>query len=759
MLKSSDRSLRERAAGVWGPSGDSSLKAFPSAIRRQLPTFITVVATFVVIGLVYLHFAVPRFTATASMVIDTRHVQLFQKQSVLNDETVDAGTVQTQIELIKSINVSSAVIKSEHLIDDPEFVGTGGRTPIDSLMSLFGFQDRSSKPTDVQLARAALAAFESRRTVGRVSQSYVMEVGFESADREKASRIANAIVDAYINDQLEGKYQATKRASLWLQDRLKELRAQASAAQKAVVDFKNTNNIVDTGGPGGRLMSDQQLSEVNSQLIMANATTAEAKAKYDRIQQIMKEPIPDESVTDALKSEVIIKLRQQYLDLAQKAAIWAERYGPNHLATVNLRTQMLELRHSITDEMQKIAQSYKSDYQIAQARETSIKNSLSAAVSTSQTSNQAQVQLRELDSSAQSYRSLYDNFLQRYMEVVQQQSFPITEARLIGPAPIPLTKSSPKTFLILLLTAFLGIGTGVAAALAREAGDRVFRLGEQVEAMLQVNCLAIIPRIKELVPSQSARAAKPIPTGASAKIQKSFYGYVVNAPFSPFAEGLRSVKMAMDISGVSRTRKVVAFTSTSPREGKSTVSANFAQMIAHGGARVVLVDADLRNPTLSRNFGPVKGGLINVLAGHSTLDESITLDPVSGISFLPAGLEIRTPHTNELLASTAMKDMIEDLRSRYDYVILDLPPLLPVVDARATTAYVDSYIYVIEWGQTKKEAVRHALASAPELYENILGVILNKADMAALVRYDHTRKSIYDNKYYAQYGYASDKAA
>ena len=512
-------------------------------------------------------------------------------------------------------------------------------------------------------------------------------------------------------------------------------------------------------------MSDQQLSEVNSQLILTQASTAEAKARYDRIQEIMKEPIPDASVTDALKSEVIIKLRQQYLDIAQKAAIWSARYGANHLATVNLRTQMLELQHAISDEMSKIAASYKSDYDIAKAREASIKASLASAVTTSQTSNQAQVQLRELESSAQSYRSLYDNFLQRYMEAVQQQSFPITEARLISPAERPLSKNSPKTALILLLTIFVGVVASFAVAMIREMSDRVFRSSEQVESELQVNCLAVLPKllggkVSERQPSVLMQPGQLMEvTAPKAKRTVSYYGYVLDAPFSQYAEGLRTVKVAMDLSGISRTRKVIGLTSTLPREGKSTIATNYAQLIAHSGARVVLVDADLRNPTLTRFFGHAKPGLVDVLGGQRKLSDVLISEPRSGMNFLPSGLETKTPHTNELLASEAMRTVIDSLRKQFDYVIIDLPPLLPVVDARATTAYVDSYIYVIEWGHIKIDAVRHALSSAPELYENLLGVIVNKADMSVLRRYERYRSNYYNNKYYAQYGYTDREVA
>ena len=191
--------------------------------------------------------------------------------------------------------------------------------------------------------------------------------------------------------------------------------------------------------------------------------------------------------------------------------------------------------------------------------------------------------------------------------------------------------------------------------------------------------------------------------------------------------------------------------STLPNEGKSTIAANYAQLIAHGGSRAILIDADLRNPTLSRQLAYDGPGLIDVLAGWKSLDEILLLDPRSGLRLLPAGPKSNMPHTNELLASDAMKKLITLLQETYDYIIVDLPPLIPVVDARASTNFIDAYIYAIEWGTTKVDLVRHGLSNAPEIYERLLGVILNKVDMAAIGRYERYRNNYYYEKYRSRY--------
>lgn len=726
-------------------SASQTLTSYLDIIRRQFPTIIAIVAACVILALLYLFTAAPLFTSTASMVIDTRKVQLFQQQSVLGDISIDSATVETQVEILKSENISLAVIRDLRLIDDPEFTGGGGGlfgTVIGAISGLFSDRRASS---EFELTRKALGQFEKNRTIKRLGLTYVMEIGYTSKDPAKAAKIANAIADAYIVDSLEAKYQATRRASIWLQDRIKELRTQASAAQKAVVDFKTANNIVDTGG---RLMNEQQLAEVNSQLIMAHASTAEAKARLDRMNDIVKQDIPDANVADALKNDTIVKLRAQYVDMASKESIWASKYGADHLAAVNLRKQMAEIRKNITDELKRIQESYKSDYDIAVTREESIKSSLANVVSESQLTNQAQVQLRELESNAQSYQAMYDNFLQRYMESVQQQSFPITEARVISAATTPLVKSYPKTLIILVASLFGGLFLSFGAAMARETTDKVFRTTGQVESVLGANCIAILPALGEAATLSGMMVRK------KSNPEPDLLRYVVENPLSRFAEAVRSLKVAVDLNSIVRENRVLAVTSTLPNEGKSTLSTNLAQLIAHSGARVILVDSDLRNPSLSRALVPdANVGLVDVVAQKAQLEDALIVDPETKLSILPAGSTSRLLHTNEILASKAMHALVTLLRSKYDYVVLDMPPMAPVVDVRVTSSFVDSFVFVVEWGKTKIDVVKHNLRGAPEIQDKLLGVVLNKADTKVLARYESYHGRYYYQKYYARYGY------
>ena len=371
------------------------------------------------------------------------------------DAPVDSSLIDSQVEILKSENVAQAVIKDLHLLDDPEFTGPPGGL----LGAIVGFIGRLTPGADAPrsqyaLTRQAVARFAKALTIKRLGLSYVMEIDFQSVDPQRAAKIANAIADAYVVDSLESKYQSSRRAATWLQDRLKELRAQASDAERAVVEYKANNNIVDTGG---RLLNEQQLAELNSALTSAQAVRAEAEARAQRVEAILQ-AVDDKgisaetaTVTDTLHNDVITRLRQQYLDLAERESDWEARYGPTHLAVVNLRNQMLEIRRSIADELKRIAETYRSDLDIARSHEESIKQDLASLVTQSNQTSQAQVTLHELDANSQSYRALTDNFLQLYMVSVQQQSFPVTKSRLITEASPPLNPSSPKLLMVMAI--------------------------------------------------------------------------------------------------------------------------------------------------------------------------------------------------------------------------------------------------------------------------------------------------------------------
>ena len=722
-------------------------------LRRQYSVILFTVLLTIAVAVIYLLIAPPKFTAHTGMILDVRRGQFFQQQSILADAPTDTAWVESQERLVKSENIAETVIKNLHLTELPEFVGSDVDV-FGKLLAFIGASPRSPR-SQFDLTRQALEVFQKSLEASRVGMSYVLDISFWSNDADRAAQIANSVADTYAVDQLDAKFEANQRASNWLQDRANSLRDEASAAENAVVAFKQEHGIV---AADGKLMNEQRIADLNAHLILARGQTADAQARLDRIEAIIRgdsSTTSDASITDALNNPIITKLRQQYLDLVNREAVWSARYGRNHLAVVNVRNQIYQIRDSISQELRRYAQTYKSDFEIAKQRQESLEKDLASAVSLSGQTNKARVRLHELESSAQSFQTLHDSFLQRYTESVQQQSFPITEARIISRATRPVERSGPRIGIILPLACIGGLGLGAALGFIREVVDRVFRTTEQLESTLNAPCVAMVPLVTHAPNTNGVERERANASDRPARIVRdgSARWIVAEQPLSRFAEAIRAIKLAADLS-ITDGHRVIGFTSSLPHEGKSTVAVALGQLTAQVGGKVIIVDCDLRNPSLSRSLAPkATRGIIEVLAGDHSLDDATWGDGPGGMVFLPASSKSRVFHTSEVLASQTTARLFDDLRERYDYVIVDLPPLAPLVDVRATPHLVDGYFLVIEWGRTKIDVAQHVLRSAPNVRENLLGTILNKVDMEYMGRYDVHRRKYYYNKHFARYGY------
>jgi polysaccharide biosynthesis transport protein len=738
-------------------------------LRRQYLVIVFTAALAMMASVIYLKVTPPTYTGQVKVLFGNPKAQFVQQQSMLADVPMDSAQLETQLQILKSKAIATAVINQLKLADDPDFKVSMPNGPLHSvfqaLRSWFGLPLQARPVNQDEAMDGLVAVFEDRLTAARLGYSTVIQIDYNASSPERAATIANAVANAYVTDQLNAKFDANRTATSWLQDRLKELGQQALTAERAVNAFKTQNNIV---AAGGKMMDEQQVAELNSRLVAARALTSDALTRLNRFETILSSNAAtpesigslDASGTDALSNPIINSLRQQYLEYARREAEWSTRLGKDHLAVVNLRTRMVGLRTSILDEVRRLAETSRSDYEVAKQRQQEIEKQLAVAVSQSRSTNSAELTMRELETSAKGYRSLYESFLQRYMGSVQQESFPMSDARVISPASPPQGKSKPKSGLILAMGLLGGIGLGAALGFLRDVVDRVFRTSAQIESTLHLPCLSLVPLLREtetkkLVPRSPIQADKEFGPRTLSR-NSGMYWAATSMPLSRFAESIRAIKLAIDLNPTKTSNKIVGITSALPNEGKSTVAASLAQLIAHAGKRVIIVDCDLRNPSLSANLAPnATTGIIDVLSGARSLEETIWRDPKTNLAVLPAAKRAPLFHTSEILSAEQTRKLFDGLRASYDYVIVDLPPLAPIVDVRATTPLVDCFILVVEWGRTKIDVVQHALHTAPNVYESLIGTVLNKTDMSAMKRYDSYRNDYYNNDHYTRYGHTT----
>src|SRR6267378_1846964 len=359
-------------------SGTLSMLQVRDFLGREWRLIALITGLSIVVGATYVAISPYKYTAQADMIIDTKRVTWTQTEMASENRTVEDASVESEIETTKSEKVAEAVIRRLHLTEDPEFVGAGSglRRRIFSLFKLGSGPEQ--EPSNDELMRRVVGSVKDNLRVTRLGRSYIEQIAYTSLDRDKAAKIANAFADAYIEDQLQAKFEATRRASAWLEQRIGELRQQASNAYKEVQDFKSENSIII--GVDGKLASEVELDQLGIALAKARADTSQARAKLDRISRVLEQRsdkensfnIPDPVVTDALSNPVITKLRQQFLDDQNKESEWSARYGADHTAARNLRAEMAALQRAIWDEISRIAESYKSELQIAKSQEESI---------------------------------------------------------------------------------------------------------------------------------------------------------------------------------------------------------------------------------------------------------------------------------------------------------------------------------------------------------------------------------------------------
>lgn len=561
------------------------IDAVLATVRRQWRVVLAAVAIAGTIGLAYAATAVPIYSASATLLIDRNNSQVVEQLSTIGGVVEDEASILSQVEVLQSETIGIAVVDSLNLTENQEF--RANRASL--LSSIFGTirslvnvsqwfsPAKETVIDDGTLKRALSDRLLDGLSVKRIGRTYALELTYNSTSPVLAAQIVNAVASAYLVDKLNSKYEATKRASDWLSDRIAELRQRALDTDLAVQKFRAEHGLIETGNNG--LLSDQQLAESNSALILAQSETARSRARVQRIEHILATDDVDAVVTDILESSVANDLRKKYLESSKIETEITRRLGSNHVQAVRLRNEMQEYRRLMFQEISRIAQSYKSDLEVSEAREKSLAESVAKATSVSNSASQTQVQLRELQREAETYKNMYQTFLQRYQEAMQQQSFPVTEARVISRAVPPNIPSKPNKPLLLALFMIMGAAAGGGIAMFREFRDRFFRTGEQVRDVLGLEFLGNTPLV------QNKPGTDVLPKGQegppTATRPSSVARYTVDHPLSSFAETLRSTRLAIDLGIPPKTgARVVGVVSALPSEGKSTISINLAQLLA-----------------------------------------------------------------------------------------------------------------------------------------------------------------------------------
>lgn len=739
------------------------LEALFAALRRRAWPIALLAALGLMLGIAYLLVTPPVYTAATHILIDEQLTRFTQDEPVASSSTRSDSLMQSEVEILKSARLARAVALAEGLhenqafLSPPQAPAAWVRSRIRAALNRLA----PARPPGGETAAAeeeagvglAAALLQQNMAAERVGRSFVIELSYRNNDPQLAGSIARAYAEAYLSDQLEANFEATRSAMLWLQGRLDELQQSSQEAALEVERFRAQSGLTVARG---ELISDQQLSDLNSQLVQARAETANARARYEQFRTIVESGAQNAVRNAAIpadqpNSAAINEQKSRYLAISSRIEDIEEGFGADHPQVASLRREQRELERQIFSELEQLAETYRNEYVVATARENALSGNVGTMADESSQSGEALVELRNLERKAASVANLYQTYLARYEEASQQSSLPIAKARVISEADTPTGPSSPRRTMVLGLSLVLGLFAGGGFAAFRELRERSFRTSHDVRDALELKFLGYLPLLKASSGGGGNRAARPKEKGAL--ILPGAMRITRDAPGSSFTETMRNARLSADFALRRKSCKVVGFVSVLPGEGKTTAAANFACLAAASGAKTLLIDADLRGRGLTGRLPPASGGgLVEAVAGEQRWQSFVRIDRSAGLAILPAG-ERRLAHASDLISGPGMRRIIEEARRLFAYVVVDLPPLGPVIDAKAFEPLADGFVVVTEWGATPRVLLRSALEAERPIASKTIGVILNKADMKKLVRYAPPGgEEGYIDRYAAYYG-------
>lgn len=709
-------------------------------LRKRLLVSVTV--SLSILSILVIYQLVPRYTATAQLLIGINAAKVVNIEQVMTGNLKGDSAVLGEMEVIKSRELAHKVIDHLHLEQYKEF-NPKLRTP--SLWSQFSFKNllpdswkeaiglkkidnRTAEEKEEARLTALTNSFLGKLKVSQVKRSQVINVGYESEDPKLAAKIANEVADQYIVGQLQAKFDATKKATDWLNDQLGELKQKVETSERAVEQYRKTHGLLEVRKEVG--LSQQQLSDVNSQLIIARAQRAEAEAKYQQVEAIARSGRDVDSVAEVLNSSLISSLRQQESEVQRKYSEMLVEFGPRHPRMIQMQAELEDIQGKVRSEVKKIAAGLHNNMEVARAREGSLVASLRQMESKTSGSNQAEVEMHALEREASANKALFETFLSRFKETASTQGIEQADARIISFAEIPLGPTYPKKNLLLMVSIAGALFAAVLLVFVLEMLNPGVRSPEQIQELFNMSTLGIVPKIMD---------ANTVP-----------HEYLLAKPQSALAEAVNTLRISLSLLNPDAEVKSLLVTSSVPGEGKSTLAILTARHSACAGQRVVLVDTDLRRPTIGKMFKLKDNtlGLTDLLMNHDlSINDVLVDDPDSGMKILTRG---KSAFVNpvDLFASLRMKSIVEQLREQFDLVILDSAPIMAVPDTRILAGLVDKTIFVLNWDSTPKKVVHSALQLLnKDGHANIAGIVLQKVNLQQYGRYGYG-----DSGYYYHYG-------
>lgn len=647
----------------------------------------------------------------------------FQNSATFSLDYYDPTELETEVRILQSDVLALEVIRELNLDHRSD---AGGQAPPSPSL------DMEPDPLQVDPARASamLGGFKGNLRVALSQNSRIIEVHYRSADPQIAASVVNTLMETYVEDNRKARFESTMQASDWLQKQLVDLQMKVETSQEKLVRYQKEHEIL--GMDEKQNITTAKLDEINKELTMAESDRMDKEALTHMVDSGDPDAIAasgDNIAPDAgnqSPSALMGSLRVKQADLKLQVAELNTTFGPSYPKLAQLNNQLKEIDSQIQAEMKKIQAKVRGQYITALRRESMLHDALEKQKQEANKLNESAIQYNILKRESETYRTLYEGILEKLKEAGVAAGLKSNNFRIVDSARQPSYPIEPNIPRNLGFAMMLGLASGVGLAFLLEGLDNTIRTTEQAQNISGLASLGMIP-----LGSKSARDGANPKRLVIASSKEAVELVTQVRPQSQMAESYRALRTSLLLSNLGAPPKVIMVTSALPQEGKTTTSINTAVVLAQKGVRVLLIDADLRRPSIHKTLGMgPRSGLSNVLTGSITLEQAITRTSIlPNLFILPAGTP--PPNPAELLASANMKEVLAQLGEQYDHIVLDTPPSLSVTDAVVLSPRADAVVLVIRSGKTTKQALRRARDILAHVNAKVVGVLLNAVDLTS----------------------------
>jgi len=703
----------------------------------------TVLGMSVIIAIItalYTNTLVPMYQSTATLLIESQEEKVVSIQEVYGLPGANAQYFETQNQILRSRELAKRVVDELNLVTNPEFdpkaQSDGFISKLNPLTWIARLRASDSgaagaPASNALITNSVVEKFINQLDIAPLRNSQLINISFESQDPQLAAMVPNVLAKTYIDSVLEGRLGVTKQAADWIVERLANLRDNVDKSEQALQQFLEKENLVDVQGVDS--MATKELKDLSTELMSARKELTEYEEMARHLSELKGKPIQAyESLPAVLRDPTVQRAKDQQTSAQLKVTELSKRYGPKHPKMISAEDELASTTRNLETAIQNVVSSLNKEYDSSRSKVSEVEHQLFSSREQVKHINSKENELHKLQREVETNRQLYDMFLTRYKETNIAGDLKSANARVVDQAVVPSGPFKPNKIRIVLISVLLSLFIGIVLAFIHDSLDNTIKSTHDVERLLLLPVLSILPKLT-------------VSKGEEEKILHYFSEH----SDTKFAENVRTIRTGVLLTGIDEKKKSILVTSSVPSEGKSVVSANLALALGQMG-KVLLIDADMRRPTIAKVFNLDKNqssGLSHFIAKTEALDQCIHYFMKDNIYVMPAG--VIPPNPLELLSSKRFQSGLEKILEAFDYIVLDSAPIMAVSDSIVLSQYVNSIAYVIKADDTSHHLVKDGLKRLRHVNAPIVGVVLNQVSAPK----SPGRYNYYDSDYYHYYGY------